>query len=461
MTVLEKSFAWAALETHAKDDLNIITLNRMEPRQKLSIDRVAFDFSLQRASEKTLTRLIALAEQQDVEGNLQKMFAGENVNVTENRPAWHTALRHPKAPGDVVAALAKVKEVAEKIRADKNITDVIHIGIGGSDLGPRLVVDALGNAPTAPRVHFVANVDTDDLDGITNLLDPARTILIVASKTFTTQETLANLKRARSWLHDDARIYAVTSDPAKAVAADIASDNILPMPAWVNGRFSVWSAVGLPIAIAYGFTVFVDFLRGAHAADEHVRTTPLDQNVPVLMALYGIWNRNFLGASAHAVFPYSHRLSHLVAYLQQLEMESNGKRVTREGAACGYDTAPVVFGSVGTNAQHAFMQALHQGTAPIPCDFIGVMHPPQPVLNAHMRAQGRALAQGGGEGHRECPGNAPSTTIFLPVLDAYNLGVLLAAYEHKTAVQSFIWNINAFDQFGVELGKTLAKELLA
>ena len=453
--------AWKDLKAHAGAALNIVELNKSEKRLRLSIDRVGFDFSLQRASSQTLELLLALATQQDVAGNFKRMFAGEKVNVSENRAAWHTALRDPKGPDEVVAALAQVKDVSEKIRADKNITDIIHIGIGGSDLGPRLVVDALGVTATTPRIHFIANVDIDDLAGINDMLDPAHTLIIVASKTFTTQETIANYKRARTWLNDDSRIIAITCARSVALEAGVLPDHILPMPEWVNGRFSVWSAIGLPIAIAYGFDVFVELLRGARAADEHVLNSAPDQNVPFLMALYGLWNRNFLGSTAHAIFSYSHRLTHLVPYLQQLEMESNGKHITRDGALCDYDTAPVVFGGVGTNAQHAYMQALHQGAEVIPCDFIGVVEPAQPILTAHMRAQAKALAEGGGTGAATCPGNRPSTTILLPRLDAYNLGVLLAAYEHKTAAQSFLWNINAFDQFGVELGKKLAKELLA
>lgn len=458
---LEKTPAWTALESHAKEGLDIVALNGSEPRLKLAIDRVAFDFSLQRASQKTLEKLLVLAGQQDVSGNLKRMFAGEKVNVTEDRAAWHTALRDPNPPAEVADALERMREISEKIRGDKTVTDIVHIGIGGSDLGPRLVCAALGAPKGGPRLHFVANVDESDLDTALARCDAGATMAVVVSKTFTTQETLANLQRLRGWLKDDTRIIGVTADAAKAADQGIAAGNILPMAQWVNGRFSLWSSVGVSVALAYGFEVFSDLLRGAHAADRHMLDTPLDRNPPVLMALYGIWNRNFLGASAHAVFPYSEPLSHLVAYLQQLEMESNGKRVTREGAPCGYATAPVVFGGTGTNAQHAFMQALHQGTDVIPADFIGVLSPAQPVLNAHMRAQARALAEGGGQGHKACPGNRPSTTIWLPVLDAYNLGVLLAAYEHKTAVQSFVWNINAFDQFGVELGKTLAKELLA
>jgi glucose-6-phosphate isomerase len=453
---LETSPAWRALAAHAKAE---------KPAENKALTQVLdgaeFDFSKSLIAPETLDLLIALARQQNVAANFAAMMAGEKINITENRAVLHTALRAPGAPAEIAAVRAHMKKIASGIRADKGIKDVIHIGIGGSDLGPRLVCHAL--AGTGPKIHFVANADPFEINAAMMACNPATTRVIAVSKTFTTPETLQNLSAARSWLSDDSKIIAISANPANATAQGIAADNVLPFWDYVGGRFSLWSSVGLSIAIHAGYDAFADLLYGAARMDSHVSMAPLDKNIPVLMALATLWYRNFKNAAAYAVLPYAQALEYLPAYLQQLEMESNGKRVDREGVLCAYDTAPVTFGMTGTNAQHAFMQMVHQGTGVIPCDFIGLADGPD-MLMANMRAQAQALLAGTPAGtppHGVCPGMRPSTTITLPTLNARMLGLLLAAYEHKTAALGFLWNINSFDQFGVELGKTLAKSRLA
>lgn len=464
---LTKSKAWRALESHAlkSAEFDIAKLSKERPL-KSDINGVTFDFSRHLVTNDTLKLLCDLAAQQDVAGNLSRMMAGDIVNITENRPAWHTALRDPNGPKDVRDTLARMKTIAEKMRADKTITDIVHIGIGGSDLGPRVVYDALENA--GPRVHFVSNVDPEDARAALKNLSPKSTLVVAVSKTFTTQETMINLRHVRAWLKNDSRILAATSNVQAARAEGIADENILPMWDWVGGRYSVWSVVGISIAISCGFDVFEKFLKGAHAADRHAATAPYDKNIPVLMALLVVWYRNFLSCAAMAVLPYAHRLAQLPGHLQQLEMESNGKRVDRAGQPVDYATAAVIFGAAGTNAQHAFMQMIHQGPGIIPCDFIGISESARDgeggrVLMANMEAQSKGLMIGtpGATPHAACPGNRPSTSIILPRLDAESLGVLLAVEEHKTAALGALWNINAFDQYGVELGKVIAKQLLA
>ncbi|MBU6235726.1 MAG: glucose-6-phosphate isomerase [Alphaproteobacteria bacterium] len=473
-TKLSASSAWQSLKAEAANvgQLNIAQLLASETgrldRMMLKLDGALFDFSKNLVSEKTLRALFALAQQQDVAGWFARMMQGEIINHTEGRAVMHTALRDPNAPQEVRDCLAKMERMANAVRADKSITDVVHIGIGGSDLGPRMVCKALNGLHEGPRMHFVANVDPDDLDPVLMGLDPAKTVITVASKTFTTHETMLNLKAARMWLKGrDERVIAMTSNVKAAAEMGITEDRILPMWDWVGGRYSVCSSVGLPIAIGCGFDVFKQFLDGCNAADRHVRETPYERNIPVTMALLSVWYRSFLGMGSLALVPYSQRLSHLSDYMQQLGMESNGKRVDRDGQVVDYATAPVLFGQVGTNSQHAFFQMLHQGPDTIPVDFIGAKTPhgcPErhKVLIANMFAQSRALMLGrDGTPERVCPGNRPSTTILLPAINAYNLGLLLAVYEHKTAAEGFLWNLNSFDQFGVELGKQLAKELLA
>ncbi|NBX65587.1 MAG: glucose-6-phosphate isomerase [Proteobacteria bacterium] len=474
MTILASSPAWKALEAHAKTAADIDITRSLESEKNrieamgLKLGGVFFDFSKNQVSSETMLLLKALAEQQDVAGWFRRMMAGEVINHTEGRAVLHTALRENLPSKEVRDCLAQMERIANAIRADKTITDVVHIGIGGSDLGPRMVCEALSGLHEGPRMHFAANVDPDDLDPILMGLDPSKTLISVASKTFTTQETMLNLKAARMWLKGrDDRIVALTANVKAAAEMGITEDRVLPLWDWVGGRFSVCSAVGLPIAISCGFDVFKSFLAGAHAADEHVATAPYALNIPVTMALLSVWYRSFLGYQALALVPYSARLSKFSDYMQQLSMESNGKAVDREGNRVDYKTAPVVFGQPGTNGQHAFFQMLHQGPDVIPVDFIGAAESQgcparHKVLIANMFAQSRALMLGRkGPAERSCPGNRPSTTIILPKIDAYHVGLLLAVYEHKTAAEGFLWNLNSFDQFGVELGKELAKELLA
>jgi glucose-6-phosphate isomerase len=351
---------------------------------------------------------------------------------------------------------------------------VLSLGIGGSYLGPRLAVEALGAIADGPEVRFVANIDPAALDDALEGLDPASTLLVVASKTFTTQETMANAAAVRRWLVDalgeDAparHIVAATASPAEAIRFGLPESNVFPFGDWVGGRYSVWSSVGLPIAIATGMPAFDRFLAGAHAADLEFRSAPLERNVPLLLALVGLWNRNFLGMGVHAVLPYAQRLAALPGYLQQLEMESNGKRVTADGEPVAVPTCPALFGEAGTLGQHAFHQWLHQGTDAASCDFVVIARPmgtraqEHDLLLAHALAQSEALMTGRetGNPHRDCPGDRVSTTIVLPALDPASLGSLIALYEHKVFAMGVLWGIDSFDQFGVELGKELASRI--
>ncbi|MGH8669472.1 MAG: glucose-6-phosphate isomerase [Burkholderiales bacterium] len=415
-----------------------------------------YDFSRQRLGAITLRLLANLAAQRGFDDWRAALLAGKPVNHTENRAAWHTALRAAQPPAEVRETLKRMGELASRLRSEQRFKRIVNLGTGGSDLGPRLVADALGDGRL--EVRFAANVDPKDLARALEGAEPASTLFIVASKTFTTQETMANAAAARQW--GGRHFYAVTSN-AEAAGAFGAAE-LLPMWDWVGGRFSVWSAVGFAAMCAIGPQAFQEFLRGARDVDEHFSQAPLEKNVPVLMALIGVWNANFLGAATLAVLPYSNALRLLPAYLQQLEMESNGKRVDREGRALGYASAPVLWGAEGTVSQHSFHQLLHQGTHTVPCDFIDLSS--DAVLSANARAQADALAFGTEDAtlppYRQYPGNRPSSMLFLEKLDARNLGRLIALYEHKVFTQGVIWNINSFDQWGVELGKELAKQIL-
>ncbi len=424
-----------------------------------SLPGLRYDYSRQRVGAMTLRLLANLAAERGLPAWRDALLSGQPVNNTENRAAWHTALRAgSSAPAEVRETLQRVKNIASKIRSEKKFKRVINLGTGGSDLGPRLLADALGD--NTLDVRFVSNVDPKDLGRAIEGADPATTLFIVASKTFTTQETLSNALAAKAWLQGKNHFYAITANQAEASKFGVLE--VLPVWDWVNGRFSVWSAVGLAAACAMGFERFEEFLAGGHDMDTHFSTANAEKNVPVLMALIGVWNTNFLGAATHAVLPYSNALRLLPAYLQQLEMESNGKRVDREGRAIDYATAPVVWGTEGTASQHSFHQLLHQGTQTIPADFIDVSA--SEVLSANARAQSEALAFGTTDPsvppHKQYPGNRPSSTIEFEKLDARNLGRLIALYEHKVFTQGVIWNINSFDQWGVELGKELAKKIL-
>jgi glucose-6-phosphate isomerase len=419
---------------------------------------VRYDYSRQRLGAITLRLLTHLAAERGFSEWREALFGGSAINTTENRAAWHTALRAgDSAPQEVKDTLGKMRQLVERFRNEKPFSRIINLGTGGSDLGPRLVADALSDG--ALDVRFAANVDPRDLERALDGAEPDKTLIVVVSKTFTTQETMANAERARQW--GAKAIVAITANTEAAKA--FGASDVLPMWDWVGGRFSVWSAVGFSAACAIGSDRFAEFLKGARDVDEHFAREPLEKNVPALMALIGVWNTNFLGAPTHAVLPYSNALRLLPAYLQQLEMESNGKRIDREGRAVEYATAPVLWGAEGTVSQHSFHQLLHQGTQVVPADFIDCAL--EKNLSANCRAQADALASGTDDpalaAYRQYPGNRPSSMISLEGVNARNLGRLLALYEHKVFTQGVLWNINSFDQWGVELGKEMAKKILS
>ncbi len=418
---------------------------------------VRYDFSRQRLGAMTLRLLAHLAAERGFPEWREALLAGAEVNSTEKRPAWHTALRAgDSAPAQVKETLARIKQLCGRLREQKTFKRIVNLGTGGSDLGPRLLADALGDGTL--DVRFAANVDPRDLARALEGADPAATLVVVVSKTFTTQETMANAAAAKRWGARNFIAVTANVDAARAFGAD----EILPMWDWVGGRFSLWSAAGFAAACAIGFESFQEFLKGGHEIDQHFARAPLEKNVPALMALVGVWNTNFLNAPTHAVLPYANALRLLPAYLQQLEMESNGKRVDREGRVADYATAPIVWGGEGTVSQHSFHQLLHQGTHVVPADFIDFGL--DPVLSANLLAQADALAFGTDDPklppHEQVPGNRPSSILFMDKLTARNLGRLIALYEHKVFTQGVVWNINSFDQFGVELGKEIATKIL-
>ncbi|NDK38700.1 glucose-6-phosphate isomerase [Pseudoxanthomonas gei] len=436
-----------------------------------------FNFARQYYDRDALAALLELARTRDLAGAYQRLFDGEQVNVTEGRAALHTALRGNHS-GAAIARQAYATASEVRVRMGtlvaeleaSGITDIVSVGIGGSDLGPRLVADAL-RAPSGVRfrVHFLSNVDGASAQRTLAPLDPARTAAILISKTFGTQETLLNGGILRDWLGGSERLYAVSANPERAAAAfDIAAERVLPMWDWVGGRYSLWSAVGLPIALAIGFERFEQLLAGASDFDAHVLNAPLRENIAVRHALTAIWNRNALGHAAHGVMSYDQRLALLPAYLQQLVMESLGKSVRLDGSPVEVDTVPVWWGGAGTDVQHSFFQALHQGTGIVPLDFVGTVRNDDPYAENHLAlmsnlfAQAEALANGqaSDDPHRAYAGGRPSTLILLDALTPQSLGALIALYEHSVYAQSVLWGINAFDQFGVELGKQLANGLL-
>ncbi|ADH89547.1 Glucose-6-phosphate isomerase [Ancylobacter novellus DSM 506] len=481
-----------------------------------SFEDLLLDFSKCSLTPATLGLLIDLARAAGVEGKRAAMFAGEHINITEDRAVLHTALRDRSASpftvdgqdvrADVADVLARMGAFAEGIRTGalkgwtgKPITDIVNIGIGGSDLGPVMATIALGPYHHGPRAHYVSNVDGAHLYDTIAELDPASTLFIVASKTFTTQETMANAASAREWIVEAlgeaavANHFAAVSTALDKVSAfGIAPGRVFGFWDWVGGRYSVWSAIGLPVMIAVGAENFGRFLDGGHAMDEHFRSTPLEKNLPVLLGLVGIWHREICGYATRAVIPYDQHLARLPAYLQQLDMESNGKHVTLDGKTVAHDTGPVVWGEPGTNGQHAFFQLIHQGTSPIPVEFLIAAHGhgeekvaglkrQHAMLIANCLAQSEALMRGrtleeakaqliaAGRDeetaeriapHRVFTGSRPSVTVAYEKLDPYTLGRLIALYEHRVFVEGAIWNINSFDQWGVELGKELANTLL-
>jgi glucose-6-phosphate isomerase len=464
------------------------------------------DYSKQRVGDDTLALLAGLAEACGLPARIESMFGGEKINSTEGRAVLHVALRAPKEARilvdghdvvpDVHAVLGRMGEFAGRVRdgrwtghTGRRIRNVVSIGIGGSDLGPVMAYEALRHYSARAMVfRFVSNVDGTDFTEATRDLDPAETLFIVCSKTFGTIETLSNARAARTWclaaLGDPAAVakhfVAVSTEEAKVREFGIDPANMFGFWDWVGGRYSMDSAIGLSTMIAIGPEAFADLLAGFHAMDEHFRRTPLARNLPALMGLLAVWNNNFLGAGTLAVLPYAQYLKRFPAYLQQLSMESNGKSVTRDGERVDYATGPVVWGEPGTNGQHSFYQLLHQGTPLVACDFIGFIETANPVgdqhelLMANLFAQGEALAFGKdaaqlrAEGvpealvpHRSFEGNRPSSTLLAQRLDPRTLGALVALYEHSVFVQGVVWDIDSFDQFGVELGKSLATKASA
>ncbi|MEC4721151.1 glucose-6-phosphate isomerase [Noviherbaspirillum sp. CPCC 100848] len=480
-------------------------------RYSLEAAGLFLDYSKNRIDDTTLSLLMTLARERGVEAHRDAMFSGERINNTEDRSVLHTALRAPRnsrlvvngqdAVAEVHAVLDRMSAFVERVRSGqwrgrsgKAVTDVVNIGIGGSDLGPEMVCRALRSfAHPGLAFHFVANVDGHDLDAVLSKVNPETTLFVVASKTFTTRETMMNAQSARAWFlrtgseADLAKHFVAVSTNTDAVRSfGIDPENMFPFWDWVGGRYSVWSAIGLPVALAIGFENFRQFLDGAHGMDLHFRSAPLERNMPVLLAMLGIWYRNFFHSGSISIAPYHQDLGQFAAYLQQLDMESNGKRVSRSGQALQAETGPVVWGDVGTNGQHAYFQLLHQGTDIVPVDFIAALKPTHAlpghhaVLLANCFAQSEAFMRGkdAGEVHAELkaqklpdeqiaallphkvfPGNRPSNTILMESLTPTALGALIALYEHKVFVQGAVWNVNSFDQWGVELGKVLAKNI--
>ena len=479
----------------------------------LRLGDLLLDYSKHRITDETMDLLRGLAREAGVESMRDKMFAGEPINLTEGRAVLHTALRNfssrtiEVAGKDVMpevrAALNHMSAFSDSIRSGawkgfsgKPIRSIVNIGIGGSDLGPVMVTEALRPYGRDDLdIHFVSNVDGSHIAEVLKRVDAETTLFLVASKTFTTQETMANAQTARAWFLERAKDekyitkhFVALSTNAKEVAKfGISTDNMFVFWDWVGGRYSLWSSIGLSIALAIGFENFHALLEGAHEMDEHFRTAPIDKNLPVTLALLGVWYNNFFGAETHAILPYDQYLSRFPAYFQQGDMESNGKRVTRDGKVVDYQTGPVIWGEPGTNGQHAFYQLLHQGTKLVPADFLASIDTHNPIgehhtlLLANFLAQTEALMKGktlaearaeleasGMKGealdallpHKVFPGNRPTSSLLYQKLDPRTLGKLIALYEHKIFVQGIIWNVNSYDQWGVELGKKLANAIL-
>lgn len=483
---------WRALQQHSADfrgaDFRLRGLFDSDESRfenfSLCHEGLLFDYSKNLLSGETLPLLIDLAEQHELPAAIAAMFAGEKINTTEQRAALHVALRDPAAADnrpEVADALQRMTALVEAVRSGawlgytgEAITDVVNLGIGGSDLGPAMVCDALSAfASDGLAVHFVSNVDPSHLHNTLKRLQPETTLFVLASKSFTTLETLKNAESARSWLlaRADAaatsrHFVAITTNREAATAFGIDEQNLFPLWDWVGGRFSLWSAIGLPIALALGMDGFRQLLAGAHSMDEHFRSAPLEKNIPVLCALIHYWYREFFDARSIAVVPYSQRLNLLPSFLQQLCMESLGKSVDLQGKPVGARTGDVIWGTAGTNGQHSYFQLLHQGTEFIPVDFIAAANSDvDDAADAHSHllancfSQSLALMVGNRDdaaSHKRMAGNRPSNTLLLERLNPYNLGMLLALYEHKVYTLSVLWNINAFDQWGVELGKKLS-----
>ncbi|AAN56538.1 glucose-6-phosphate isomerase [Shewanella oneidensis MR-1] len=517
MTILTQSTTWQALSAHSQDIPHMRELFAADParftKMSLSSCGLFLDYSKNRATPETLNLLFALAQEAKLDAKIKAMFAGDIINTTEKRAVLHTALRNTAeqciiAEGqdivpEVQQTLNKMQQFVTSVTSGqwkgytgKAITDIVSIGIGGSFLGPKIVSQAL--RPywiTGLNCHFVANVDGTSISEKLKLLDPETTLFIMSSKSFGTQETLTNTLTAKAWFlakggsqSDVAKHFAaVTSNVVKATGFGIDANNIFPMWDWVGGRYSLWSAIGLPIALLIGMDNFRALLKGAHQMDTHFANAPLTENMPVIMGLLSLWYGNFFNAQSHVVLTYDHYLRGLPAYFQQLDMESNGKSVTLNGTHVDYSTGPVIWGGEGTNGQHAYHQLLHQGTALIPADFIMPLQSHNPIGEHHDQLasncfgqtqalmQGRTLDEALAElsksalsneeklliaKHKVMSGNKPSNTLLMDKLTPETLGALIALYEHRTFVQGAIWDINSFDQWGVELGKTLGNDVL-
>ncbi|MBI3561458.1 MAG: glucose-6-phosphate isomerase [Gammaproteobacteria bacterium] len=518
-TTLTNTPAWNALQQHYKSiaQQHMRQLFNADPqrfdRMHLICNDILFDYSKNIVDETTLPLLFNLARQADVSGWINRLFSGDKINHTEQRSVLHTALRNLNDSTLMVDAenllakvqheLARMETISDAIRSrrwlgcnQQPITDIVNIGIGGSDLGPKMVTEAL--RPYAAhdlRNHFVSNLDENHILDTLEYLKPETTLFIISSKSFSTIETLMNGQTARRWFQTTVKdptqlrhhFLAVTTNQQAAVEFGIPAENILQIWDWVGGRYSLWSAIGLPIAIAIGMDNFRELLRGGFEADMHFCTTALEKNIPVIMALLGIWYNNFFGAKNYAILPYDEHMKSFSAYLQQADMESNGKSVDREGNPVGYSTGPVIFGEIGIKGQHAFYQLLHQGTQLIPADFLAPITDHKPIaehhraLMANVFAQTEALMKGRTADevmyemkqqglskeqidrllpYRVFDGNRPSNTFLFQTLAPRTLGSLIAFYEHKIFVQGIIWNLNSFDQWGVELGKKLSKEII-
>ncbi|KER10356.1 MAG: glucose-6-phosphate isomerase [[Candidatus Thermochlorobacteriaceae] bacterium GBChlB] len=510
--------AWKALTAHHKKvsklhlrDLFAKDANRFNKFSLHACD-ILLDYSKNRITDETMPLLFALAKETKVKQAIEKMFNGEKINTTENRAVLHVALRNRSnrpimvdgtdVMPEVNAVLSQMKSFCAVVRSGewkgftgRPITDAVNIGIGGSDLGPLMVTEALKPYAGNLRVHFVSNVDGTHIAETLKTLNPETTMFIIASKTFTTQETLTNAHTAKRWFLERAKdeqavkahFIALSTNAKEVEKFGIDTKNMFGFWDWVGGRYSLWSAIGLSIALSIGFENFEELLRGAFEMDEHFRTAPFEQNLPVVLALLGVWYNNFFGAQTQAILPYDQYLHRFAAYFQQGDMESNGKRVTKTGEVVDYDTGAILWGEPGTNGQHAFYQLIHQGTKLVPCDFIAPCQTHNPlgehheILLSNFFAQTEALMKGKTENeagtelkaqgfkgkeltkllpHKVFTGNKPTNSLMLPKLTPRTLGALIALYEHKIFVQGVIWNINSFDQWGVELGKQLAKTIL-
>lgn len=463
MSQLTSLTAWEDLKAHQQGfaDLQLSSLFSENPNRQdelsFQLEDLVVDFSKNLLTQETLDLLVELARERGLSEAISKLVEGEVVNQSENRAALHTALRNKNPKKEVEEQLDKIEQFTEQLKSS-NYTDIIHIGVGGSDLGPRLVVNACKNKNNRFNIHFVSCLDGELTSDLMAKLNPDTTLVIVASKSFTTLDTIKNATMLSKWLPIN-QIVGISANVEEMKNFGILPENQFLFWDWVGGRYSIWSAVGLVIAIALGFDQFKLLLEGAEIMDQHFQNTPLSENIPVIMGLLTVWYNNFWHAHAHAVLPYSSCLALLPAYLQQLEMESCGKQVTQEGEQVDYATGQVIFGEVGFNAQHAFMQMLHQGTQFIPVDFILPNY--QDVTLKTALAQSQALMIGQNDealpAHKKYPGNRPSTVMIFPEITPKVLGMLLAMYEHKVFSQSVIWGINPFDQWGVELGKKLTK----